>query len=361
MKRVIQVLMYIYAFVILFSCGSSNLPDRFSETGSLKFTLLWDNPQGTKIAAAVSGGDVCVDYGIDNISVQIIDSSSNVKASGNWPCSDHAWSLEVPVGTNYSVKVEGTVESSVYWRGEKNGINVRSGEPTDAGIIQMSYVGTDTTPPYIISTTPSDSADNVSISNLSVTAIFSEALAESSINETTFTLSDGTNTVSSIVSYNPSTVTATLTPNDNLDCATTYEATISMDVKDMSGIAMTSDYPWSFETELPKPSGVSANPGCEEVAINWDPVIGATSYNIYWSASTGVMTSDNFIENVTKPYHHRNLTNGTNYCYVVTAVDSRCESSLSAEVCTMPSGTIGCPNPAGTWDSAIWDTDIWGP
>ena len=36
------------------------------------------------------------------------------------------------------------------------------------------------------------------------------------------------------------------------------------------------------------PTGVQASGGSSEVTVSWSPVTGATSYNIYWSTTSGV-------------------------------------------------------------------------
>ncbi|MBI3585179.1 MAG: hypothetical protein HY096_14680 [Nitrospinae bacterium] len=67
--------------------------------------------------------------------------------------------------------------------------------------------------------------------------------------------------------------------------------------------------------------------------ISWNSVSGATSYNIYWSTTSGVTTSNGTkITNATSPYTHTGLTSGTTYYYVVTAVNSSGESSVSSQV-----------------------------
>ncbi len=92
------------------------------------------------------------------------------------------------------------------------------------------------------------------------------------------------------------------------------------------------------------PTGVNATAGTNQVTISWSPVSGATSYNIYWSTSTGVTPANGTeIANVTSPYVHMGLTAGTAYYYVVTAVNSTGESAPSAEVAATPTSTATVP------------------
>jgi fibronectin type 3 domain-containing protein len=88
------------------------------------------------------------------------------------------------------------------------------------------------------------------------------------------------------------------------------------------------------------PTGVTATPGNGQVTISWTVVTTVTSYNIYWSTSSGVTTSNGTkITGVTSPYTQTGLTNGTTYYYVVTAVTGTTESVASNEVSASPSAT----------------------
>jgi len=88
------------------------------------------------------------------------------------------------------------------------------------------------------------------------------------------------------------------------------------------------------------PTNVAATAGDEQVLTSWDSVSDATSYNIYWSTSSGVtIGTGTKISNVTSPYTHTGRTNGATYYYVVTAVNSYGESDESNEVSAIPSGT----------------------
>lgn len=94
-------------------------------------------------------------------------------------------------------------------------------------------------------------------------------------------------------------------------------------------------------TALSAPTGVSATAGNGQATISWNAVSGATSYNIYWSTTSGVTkTSGTKITDATSPYSHTGLTNGTTYYHVVTAVNSSGESVESAQVSAVPTGGI---------------------
>ncbi len=98
---------------------------------------------------------------------------------------------------------------------------------------------------------------------------------------------------------------------------------------------------------------VTASAGDGRVTISWNAVSGATSYNLYMASVPGV-TKSNYSTltggmkhtNVTSPYIHTGLTNGTTYYFVVTTVNSAGESAESSEVSATPTTTSPY---AGTW------------
>lgn len=88
------------------------------------------------------------------------------------------------------------------------------------------------------------------------------------------------------------------------------------------------------------PTEVNATPGDGQVIVSWTAAAGATSYNIYWSTTSGVNKSNGTkITGVTSPYTHTSRTNGTTYFYVVTAGNSFGESVESAQVSATPIAT----------------------
>ena len=101
---------------------------------------------------------------------------------------------------------------------------------------------------------------------------------------------------------------------------------------------------------LPAPVGVAATPFDSEVILTWDPVVGATSYNVYMGATSGV-TKANYATltqgmkhvGVLSPFDHSGLNNGVTYYFVVTALNSAGESVESAEVSAAPIAAAAVP------------------
>lgn len=88
------------------------------------------------------------------------------------------------------------------------------------------------------------------------------------------------------------------------------------------------------------PATVTATGGTNQVSLSWAAVSGATSYNVYWSTTTGVTkTNGTKLTGVTSPYTHTGLSAGTPYYYIVTAVNSAGESAASAQVTGVTAGT----------------------
>lgn len=103
--------------------------------------------------------------------------------------------------------------------------------------------------PTTTNATPGNEADDVAVTSApSVT--FNKAMDETTINDTTFTLTGPGNTdVEGDVSYTPANRTATFVPTNNLEFATTYSATVTTGVRDDTGEHLASELLWTFTTE----------------------------------------------------------------------------------------------------------------
>lgn len=81
------------------------------------------------------------------------------------------------------------------------------------------------------------------------------------------------------------------------------------------------------------PTGVSATGGSGQTTVTWGAVTGATSYNLYWSTTSGVTTANGTkISGVTSPAVHTGLSDATTYFYIVTSQNSAGESAASVQV-----------------------------
>ncbi len=135
-------------------------------------------------------------------------------------------------------------------------VTITTGASDQAGNNMVSdFVWTFTTeqesvPPEISATSPAENATDVPV-NTAITATFNEAMDETTINETTFSLSQGGTPVSGSISYEAGSNTATLTPSANLAFNSDFTATITTGVEDLAGNALTEDVVWNFTTEAP--------------------------------------------------------------------------------------------------------------
>lgn len=97
--------------------------------------------------------------------------------------------------------------------------------------------------PTVILTDPADQDASVAL-NQNVAATFNEAMNNATISTTTFTIMEGLNPVSGVVSYAANT--ATFNPNSDFVAGKTYTAKITNGVQNVGGTNMASDYVWSF-------------------------------------------------------------------------------------------------------------------
>jgi hypothetical protein len=109
----------------------------------------------------------------------------------------------------------------------------------------------DVSPPIVFSTSPVADATDVAVDTV-VTATFNEAMDESTITTSSFTL----DSVAGTVSYNSGTYTATFTPVVGLAYETTYTAALSTAITDAAGNPLAAEYSWSFTTASVPPGTV---------------------------------------------------------------------------------------------------------
>jgi Cysteine-rich secretory protein family len=100
----------------------------------------------------------------------------------------------------------------------------------------------------------------------------------------------------------------------------------------------------SSTISLTAPQNISAVPANGSVTLTWNPVVGATGYNIYYASEANILIANiasfddgTRLQNVTSPRVISSLRNDETYYFVVTAVSAGAESVASSEVSATPS------------------------
>jgi hypothetical protein len=128
--------------------------------------------------------------------------------------------------------------------------------------------------PLVLTTSPTPNETGV-VLNKVVSATFNMPMDPTTINTSTFTLNQGTNTITGIVTYSDNT--ALFTPNVNLTANTVYTATITTGTHNMAGVAIASNYVWNFTTgAIVAPRVILTDPFNTETGILLNKVVTAT-------------------------------------------------------------------------------------
>jgi hypothetical protein len=82
----------------------------------------------------------------------------------------------------------------------------------------------------------------------------------------------------------------------------------------------------------PVPTGLTATTANTQASLSWNPSTGAYGYNVYRSTANGGPYTNIALWVTNNSYTDTNLSNGTTYYYVVTAVNPGDESSNSTQI-----------------------------
>lgn len=134
-----------------------------------------------------------------------------------------------------------------------------AGTPLASDYAWTFTTGASTTP-TVTSTDPANAASGVALNKV-LSSVFSETMDPLTITTASFTLKAGTAAVEGTVSYTGRT--ASFTPAKNLSANTTYTATITTAAKSAPGVALASDYVWTFSTVAPETPPVTPNVGVD--------------------------------------------------------------------------------------------------
>lgn len=103
----------------------------------------------------------------------------------------------------------------------------------------------DIDPPEVVSTSPTNEESEVE-RNKVIEITFNEEMDESTLNNSTFTVTDGSDTVEGTVDYSDNT--ATFTADDVLNPLTEYTVKVTTGAKSSNDVAIAADTVWTFTT-----------------------------------------------------------------------------------------------------------------
>lgn len=144
--------------------------------------------------------------------------------------------------------------------------------------LQEDYIFTFSTgatlQPIVISTSPTSNETGV-VLNKVARATFNMPMDATTLNTSTFTLKQGTTTITGVVTYSGNN--AFFTPSTNLVSNTIYTATITTGAKNLANTPIASNYVWSFTTgTIVAPKVISTDPSNNETVVLLNKVITAT-------------------------------------------------------------------------------------
>ena len=177
------------------------------------------------------------------------------------------------------------------------------------------------TPPTVISTIPVNGASGVPLNQI-ISATFSEAIDCTTVTTSSFTLTDSSGAVAGTVAC--SGATATFTPSADLAANSTYTATITTGVAELSCNHLVTKYVWSFTTGA--------------AIVTTPPTVVLTSPV---SNATGVCTNAAIIATFSEPMDPATINTGT--FTVTTAALVPVTGTVSLDV----TGTIATYMPSG--------------
>lgn len=132
-----------------------------------------------------------------------------------------------------------------------------TGQALEADYVWTFSTGT-TLNPMVISTDPINKATDVVINKV-VAANFNMPMDQTTLNESSFTVNQGTTVIAGTVSYIGTTVY--FKPSVSLKANTLYTATITTQAKNIQGTALNANYTWTFTTgTTTAPTVVSTDP-----------------------------------------------------------------------------------------------------
>lgn len=209
-------------------------------------------------------------------------------------------------------------------------------------VVRMDLLGATTTTTTVAPTTSTTTTAGTTTTTAATTTT-TGATTTTTVGTTT-TAAGTTTTVAGTTTTAAGTTTTGATTTTTVGTTTTAAGTTTTVAPTTTTTTTTTAAPTTTTTTAaPIPSAptiTSVTPGDGQNVIDLGTSSGATSYNLYWSATetvaANIVASGTKVTGASDPYTHSGLTNGTTYRYVQTAVNAAGESGPSAVVSGVP-------------------------
>lgn len=144
--------------------------------------------------------------------------------------------------------------NGVYTYGSSSSFPGSSYNGSNYWVDLVYFQGNVTTPPAVSLVSPSNGGTGVNLGS-AVSVSFTQPMDPASITASTITVLDPSNNViPGTVTYDPGSFTVTFQPNPELAAVSTYRATVSGTVRNISGVALGSNFTWTFTTTTAPPA-----------------------------------------------------------------------------------------------------------
>ena len=329
--KIIRKIAYLLAALAMLGLAASCQPDDSSPGyGSIHVQVIWGTGEG---AAVQGGGFTTLNHppSVVTIRATVIADAQSIGPM-DFNADDHSGSIgNIPAGTNRTLIMQGLDDTlptpNIIYTGTETNIEVFANDLPAPASRSVTLLPTDPAPGNVSSFADVAGDGEVALSWINPS---DPDFAGVMIRRSTSTISsytDGTQ----IYDAAGTGFTDTSVTNDT----TYYFKAFAYDTVGIysSGVEVSAT-PTAAATSAP--TGVAAAAGDTQVTISWNAVVGADSYNLYYSTTAGVTTADSKFAGVTSSYLHSPLINGTTYYYMVTAVAGGVESAASSEVSATP-------------------------
>ena len=268
-----RLLVSVILSVLFASCGSHGTQTTSGTTpgtGSVSFSAVWESPpegafkplnlpsdgvQGSAIQQRALAGDVCTDYLVDWVYLEVW-SGSNKVAGDRFECSRHTGNLlNVPAGDNLSFQVYATVTgyTNPFWRMQDNiTFSLSPGEEKQFNGIVMGYVGPTTAPPQVSSYSPDNNAMRLPATTV-VRFSLDKPMVERTVtdNDAVVMVDANSTKIPGRTIYDNASWSAVFSPSTRLTAGMGYTVTLSTSMTDRAAQGLVSPVSWNFTVYQP--------------------------------------------------------------------------------------------------------------